>query len=131
MPRDRATRGMLGRMREATRLTRAGQLTDATALIQRALRGHPHPPAGTAPNPAPERVAATVIRTEPTGRPRPTRVDPPAPADPVAPRTRPAGTATTGAGRFVSDTLTNRAGTRAYKLYIPGGGSDTAMPLVV
>lgn len=28
-------------LREATRLTRAGQLTEATALLQRMLRGEP------------------------------------------------------------------------------------------
>ena len=36
-----------------------------------------------------------------------------------------------GKGQFVSASYTNRAGTRAYKLYIPSGYRDEALPLVV
>ena len=35
-------------IREATRLTRAGQLVEATALLQRMLRGEPAPEASSA-----------------------------------------------------------------------------------
>lgn len=34
-------------------------------------------------------------------------------------------------GRFISASCTNRAGTRGYKLYIPSGYKDEALPLVV
>jgi poly(hydroxyalkanoate) depolymerase family esterase len=86
-------------MAEATRLTRAGRLADATALIQRALgrRG------GPAPAPAPE---------APRG-PRPARPGP------------------RRGGRFLDGSYRNAAGTRGYKLYVPGGYDGQAVPLVV
>jgi poly(hydroxyalkanoate) depolymerase family esterase len=86
-------------MREATRLTRAGRLTEATALIQRTLRG------GREASHSPARTTAPVS-DRPTG---------PTPAT----------------GRFVTGSLTNRAGTRSYKVYIPGGVTDVALPLIV
>lgn len=36
-----------------------------------------------------------------------------------------------GQGRFISAAYTNQAGTRSYKLYIPGGYQGQALPLVV
>ncbi|MFN5451182.1 MAG: esterase, partial [Bradyrhizobium sp.] len=47
-------------MREATRLTRAGQLIEATALLQRMLRGAGAPAAASsaAARPAPRRLSA-------------------------------------------------------------------------
>lgn len=47
-----------------------------------------------------------------------------------APRERTAARAT-ARSRFVTDSMTNRAGTRSYKLFIPGGSAATAMPLIV
>ena len=35
------------------------------------------------------------------------------------------------AGRFVAESFTNRAGTRAYRLYVPSGAAGQALPLLV
>ena len=88
-------------MAEATRLTRAGRLADATALIQRALGRRAGPAA--APAPAPE-------------APRPTRPGPSRPGP---------------SGQFLDRSYRNAAGTRGYKLYVPGGYGGQAVPLVV
>ncbi|MDU6242773.1 MAG: esterase, partial [Bradyrhizobium sp.] len=57
-----------GIMREATRLTRAGQLIEATALLQRMLRGAGTPAAASsaAARPAPRRLSAPTIDGEAT-----------------------------------------------------------------
>jgi poly(hydroxyalkanoate) depolymerase family esterase len=96
-------------MRQATRLTRAGRLTEATALIQRTLRGGHEPSPATQAGPV--KVASTVAHTERHAR--------------NVHAARPA------TGRFISSSLTNRAGTRAYKLYIPGASTSVALPLIV
>lgn len=107
-------------MQQATRLTRAGRLHDATALIQRTLRGThgEHDPVRTAPHAAtPTRVESTVVRIE--------RTDGAGPASP------PPGPATAAPGRFIAESLTTRAGTRSYKVFIPGAATGAAMPLLV
>ena len=88
-------------MAEATRLTRAGRLADATALIQRALGRRASPAA--APAPAPE-------------APQPTRPGPSRPGP---------------NGQFLDRSYRNAAGTRGYKLYVPSGYGGQAVPLVV
>lgn len=147
-------------MAEATRLTRAGRLAEATALLQRLVQGNSRPVAAVAP-------AGTAA--EPGGRPpRIIDVDPetgevsnPAPAE--APAGSPgidAGFWSVGrAGRaamtaalhgvlgtgglsqdteplpagaqFTTHTFASDAGSRGYKLYIPGTGTAAARPLVV
>lgn len=105
-------------MREATRLTQAGQLREATAVIQRAL-GMPSG-AGAAPP----------LRQQPPFMP---------PADGlvldgcvievVDDDTLPG--ADRGPGDFISGTHTNGSLTRSYKLYIPPGHFERPLPLVV
>jgi poly(hydroxyalkanoate) depolymerase family esterase len=147
-------------MAEATRLTRAGQLTEATALIQQTLGNQPTPGMAT---PASSR-AAEPSRTHPrlidasvapasTLRPGPGRQAGPATATEVLDRAakrplrlphrlRPAGPVrrTTpdaaavvphAGGRFVDESYSNAAGSRSYKLYIPSGYAGQAVPLIV
>ncbi|HSV51601.1 MAG TPA: PHB depolymerase family esterase [Burkholderiaceae bacterium] len=110
-----------GLMREATRLTQAGKLREATALIQRALA-------------MPSRAGAWF--------------DGPATAEPArsfAPPTdglvldgcvievgvhAPPAT-DVGLGDFIAGTHTNGSLTRGYKLYIPPGHAGRQLPLVV
>ncbi|QQN62195.1 PHB depolymerase family esterase [Bradyrhizobium diazoefficiens] len=132
-------------VREATRLTRAGQLVEATALLQRMLRGEN----------APYATALTPIRPAPAGREPPTieakanpaGTRPPrrvlrTPADlaknlpgfgPGGPLRRAPSTADivpVGA-RFIEGNYANAAGSRAYRLFIPSGYHGQAIPLVV
>lgn len=143
-------------VREATRLTRAGQLVEATALLQRMLQG------GSAPRP--ESRGASQAR-----QPRldPLTID--ATADVVeereVPQTAPARSAQgrkrslpldgmrdfSGLGlrspiaraplspsdivpegtRFIAGTFSNAAGSRTYKLFIPSRCQGQRLPLIV
>jgi poly(hydroxyalkanoate) depolymerase family esterase len=142
-------------LREATRLTRAGQLTEATALLQQMLRGQAAPTAASqAPNR--NRLASRAPLTidveandvseinrapdaqRPTERPRSQR--------PLFDRAKdgtwlglrgakyspaaakdiaPAGT------KFVEGAYSNPAGSRTYKLFVPSGYHGKPLPLVV
>lgn len=128
-----------GGMAEATRLTRAGRLQEATALIQRTLGNGTAPDAPSAWYQGSSPDTVTIPTTAPLVTPA---------ADPTTARTRtPHRTAkrttkrkvetpetATQGGRFVSGSYGNEAGTRSYKLYIPGGAAGTTtklLPLVV
>ena len=138
-------------MLEATRLTRAGRLTDATARLQRMLRGETAPnmhfggasdvaPAGRTP-PIIDAKAETIDEThrplfgDATTSARPNsfgglralfdRVRRRSPAPVSTPDIVPAG------GRFIEATYSNPAGTRKYKLYIPSHYQGQALPLIV
>jgi poly(hydroxyalkanoate) depolymerase family esterase len=133
-------------VREATRLTRSGRLAEATALLQRMLRGENAPDtvhAVSSPVPAAGREPPTIDvkanAAETKARPRTRRTSanltknfpgfgpggslrraPPSMAD-IAPD----GTS------FVESTYKSAAGSRAYRLFTPSGYHGQAIPLVI
>ncbi len=143
-------------VREATRLTRAGQLVEATILLQRMLRGET----------APDATSGTTVRSALAGREPPTidakadtieRADNPnlARATPAQPRMlralldRTTERSVLGqrraikraplsksdvvpeGARFIERTYSNPAGGRAYRLFIPSRYQGQPLPLVV
>jgi poly(hydroxyalkanoate) depolymerase family esterase len=139
---------------EATRLTRSGRLVEATALLQRMLRGEsiPKSSGGTA-RAVPARLEPPTIdvkahvveekesrpaRPYSTPRPKnPARFDsmkeflrlglrgPITRAPPSASDIAPKGT------RFIEGTFSNAAGSRTYKLFIPSRYQGRPLPLIV
>ncbi len=139
-------------MREAARLTRAGQLGEATALLQRMLRDEsgrqPASPAGRAglPGAEPPTIDATVNVVDETHGPQTasaTLLQP----DMLLERTnqrsrlglRGVGKHAPAAARdmfpegtgFIDGTYSNPAGNRAYRLFIPSRYQGQPIPLVV
>jgi poly(hydroxyalkanoate) depolymerase family esterase len=146
-------------MLEATRLTRASRLTEATALLQRMLRGETAPDlssgtdggvasAGRAP-PTIDTKAETMDETDSPLFGAATSAKPSrfgvlrALFDPVRRRSglrfhgllqpRPVSTPdiVPAGGKFIEATYSNAAGTRTYKLYIPSRYQGQALPLIV
>ena len=142
-------------MREATRLTRAGQLTEATQLIQHMLRGESAPDetvrtghlalAGREP-PIIDAEANTIEETDPPPSARATAAQArlfrelldrtkersrlglrgvTKRAPPTAAEIAPEGT------RFIEGTYSNAAGSRDYRLFIPSRYQGEPLPLVV
>jgi poly(hydroxyalkanoate) depolymerase family esterase len=144
-------------VREATRLTRAGQLVEATALLQRMLRGGraPGPTSGSTTRNALARLEPPTIdakanvveeregrqpaqqATSVQGRKRP------APPDgmreicglglrgPIR-RAPPSTSDMVPEGtRFIEGTFSNAAGSRTYKLFIPSRYQGQPLPLAV
>jgi hypothetical protein len=127
----------LAAMREATELTRAGHLAEATALLSRLLGGTSAPAAateGTVIDLAPEEVAGPPARSRPhlpealrglVERVRRAGTPQGIPTAP-SPETVPDG------GRFLAGSHGEAAGgTRAYRLYVPSGCHGQPVPLVV
>ncbi|HJV52973.1 MAG TPA: PHB depolymerase family esterase [Noviherbaspirillum sp.] len=143
--------GFLAQMREATRILQSEGPMAATAAIQRALHG-----AAATGKPAAPADWPRFLPKAPELRDINAPHDPAAEASVHShdhlhaqlhkfSRTWAAGMARqavedvevkeavdlAGAGRFLSGSCTNHAGTRAYKLYIPSGYTGQALPLVV
>lgn len=138
-------------MTEATRLTVAGRLTEATRLIQQTLGNPPDSRISTVGSNSPGEHIAPESRTpnisfSPPMRPGAAEIPLRAPdvrhnlPQPPAWR-RPASlrpfapdrdlTTPKAEAQFVDGSYTNPSGTRTYKLYIPTGYTGQAVPLVV
>jgi poly(hydroxyalkanoate) depolymerase family esterase len=147
-------------LREATRLTQAGRLTEATALLQRMLRGERAPTVAT-----PTVAMPTPSRILLPGRAAPTidlKINDVTEADCAAPAATPTFTqrrrrplfdrAKDGTwlglrgvkhapasvtdivpegSKFIEGTYSNKAGNRTYKLFVPSGYNGQPLPLVV
>jgi poly(hydroxyalkanoate) depolymerase family esterase len=143
-------------LREATRLTRAGQLTEATALLQRMFGGGRAPtPASTAPGrfrlpgPTPRTIDLEAIDVGKADRAARTETPTAAPGRrrPLFDRAKdgtwlglrgvkhaPASTAdiVPEGGSFIDGTFSNAAGSRTYKLFVPSGYKQgQPLPLIV
>ena len=151
---------MNGMMLEATRLTRANRLVEATALIQRMLRGETEPgktvslrddiaPIGNKP----PNIDASAEATDETHHPHSHaasftapnyfralrdatyRVDWPSRHGlrgwMEQPRPLPTADIVPEGGKFIEAIYSNPAGSRTYKLYIPSRYHGQALPLVV
>ena len=110
-------------MLDATHFTRSGKLQAATAAIQAALAGA-----------APAATDATVpSRTTPTGQVFDV-IDITAhevPDDAARSPSTPFANQPPGAGRFIAGSYGSPGGQRDFKLYIPPGAGERALPLVV
>jgi len=143
-------------LREATRLTRAGQLVEATALLQRMLRGERTPEATTGttgdtalggrepltidvtPNSVEDRPSTARAKTQSDQPRRPraalnrTRLGPSLGLHGLTKRTPPsARDIVPEGGRFTEGSFSNAAGSRAYKLFVPSCYQGQPLPLVV
>ena len=138
-------------MREAARLTRAGQLVEATMLLQRMLRGEsaPDAPSRTAAG-EPPRIDAKARTIEEMNSPQPARATLAQPAmfrellDRPQTRSRRLGLRGVKkrvppsaadivpvAARFIEGNYSNPAGSRAYRLFIPSRYVGQPLPLIV
>lgn len=138
-------------MMEATRLTRAGRLNEAAALLQRSLQaGAVHPPMSEAAvdDDVIDVAFAEVSPARPGANPSPVRPGvTPSPgrsadwlrttraflreATDVQPEAAPRPAAARAPGQFIAGSYGNQAGTRGYKLYLPTGHAGKSLPLVV
>lgn len=122
-------------MAEAARLTGAGRLAEATALIQQMLRGGVPNPA-TAPDPSIIDAEFTVLDPAPSS-PRPRaglgetlrRLSRAVPGEQNT--FRPAARPMPEGASFTTASYREAAGTRTYKLYVPANRPDGPMPLIV
>jgi poly(hydroxyalkanoate) depolymerase family esterase len=142
-------------IREATRLTRAGQLVEATALLQRMLRGEREPDASSDTGDRIALAGPVIIDVkanpvEETDRPPPSEPAPSAQLR-LRPALRDRKTGHSGIGlrsvmkraplstpdivpegaRFIESTCSSPAGSRTYRLFIPSRYRHQPLPLVV
>ncbi len=144
------TETMQTEMAEATRLTRMGQLLDATALIQRTLGGASKASSTVTASTVDEPIDVSFRVVEPGPQNISTAILPgiavlPYTAEHTSAEVIDAAVAfrknrsTSGqahsdiwaGGQFIEGSFTNNAGTRAYKLYVPKAYHGQALPLVV
>jgi Esterase PHB depolymerase len=146
-------------VREATRLTREGQLAEATALLQRMLRGESAPPHTSGRIALLEREPPTIdAKADPVEGPASPHLERATPAQPSMLRAlmlralldraqmRPGFSLRDGikrappsirdivpeGARFIEGTYSNAAGSRAYRLFIPNRYREgQPIPLVV
>lgn len=136
-------------MREASRLTRAGRLIDATALLQRVLQSGRDPNADAAGNggvpPTIDLVPDTVeVTAAERGRPdRAVRAELPGVLRRVLDRITPGGfeaqpaeptaadVSVPESSQFLTKSFSNQAGSRKYKLYVPSQYRGQPLPLIV
>ncbi|MDT3678768.1 MAG: PHB depolymerase family esterase [Burkholderiaceae bacterium] len=105
-------------MNEATRLTRAGDLSGATAAIQNALRGSGDAVQRDDDSDVIEVQAREVPTSEPIG------IEPPPPdSDDFSPRP--------ARGSFLAGSHVDAIGRRDYKLYVPPDAGGHPLPLIV
>ena len=147
-------------MLEATRLTREGRLNQATAVLQRVLRGRTGSdartdPAAKTPRSFDPACGPEILEQTPSAGSARSRIDDGSRRQaPTAPRTRAGVQALLGrigsgleplvgrskprtrdivpsGGRFITGSYANHAGVLGYKLYIPGSYRGQSLPLVV
>jgi poly(hydroxyalkanoate) depolymerase family esterase len=141
-------------VREATRLTRTGQLGEATALLQRMLRGESVPePSGSTARAAParlgpptievkanlveERESTTEASSAPPRRKSPARFDSMKDFSGLGlrgPIRRPPPSTSDivpKGRRLIEGSFSNAAGSRTYKLFIPSRYQGQPLPLVI
>ena len=112
-------------MARATELTRAGRLSEATALIQSALQGTRIPPQGPLAGLLPADVIDVTARVVDAPEQAPSVASgnmPPPPAARQAPQ---------DAAAFIAGRYTAAAGSRAYKVFVPPAAADRPLPLIV
>lgn len=120
---------IMAAMPEVLRLTRAGRLREATSAIRRILSGSPLEPGVSEP-------AARTGKAPIEGIFH-TMDEPPARATEaieISTRARPAPSwapDATPQGQFITGSYGNEAGTRSYRLYIPGNCHGRSLPLLV
>ena len=108
--------------------TRSGQLKDATAAIQAALRRGPAPPPPQAPIRPDADVIDVVLREVAT--PATPSADARTPAAGAAANDA-AASAAAPAAAFIAGVHTAQPGSRAYKLFVPSGHEGKALSLLV
>jgi poly(hydroxyalkanoate) depolymerase family esterase len=131
-------------LREATRLTRSGQLTEATALLQRMLRGENGldpvsttvsrlPAARREPPTIDAKANAADTRVQPRTRRTPANKNFPwvGPAGPLRRAPPSIADIVPDGTSFVEGTYKNSSGSRAYRLFTPTGYHGQAIPLVI